>query len=82
MPLPNILIYNEMRRRAPSGRRSGRGTDLERRQNIFTICRHMFPNELLYKKLYMCKLILTIGKIRLRFLLGIDGIGGGLIEFT
>jgi hypothetical protein len=82
MPLSNVLIYNAMRRRVPSGRSSGRGADLERRQNKFTICRHRIPNGFLYNKLYMRKPFMTIGKIRLRFLLGIDGPWEVLIKFT
>ena len=49
---------------------------LERRQNMFTNCRHDLPNRLLYNKLYTCKVIMTIGKTGLRFFSVLTGFGG------
>ena len=80
MPLSNTLIYNEMQKPFLPWCGSGSRTGLERRKIMFTVCRHNFPNWLLYNRLYACKLILTIGKIGLHFL-GIDRLWGILIEF-
>jgi hypothetical protein len=81
MPPSNALIYNEMQRPFLPWCGSGSRTGFERRKIIFTVCRHNFSNLLLYKRLYACKLIMTIGKIGLRFL-GIDGLWMVLVEFT
>ena len=75
MPLSNVLIINEMQWHFPRGRGARSRTGFERRKIMFTVCRHKFPNRLFYNKLYTCKLIMTIGKIGLRFL-GIDGLRG------
>jgi len=75
VPLPNVLINNDMRWHFPWGRGARSRTRFERRKIMFTVCRHNFPNGLLYNRLYACKLILTIGKIGLHFL-GIDGLRG------
>jgi hypothetical protein len=75
VPLSNILVYNEMQKPFLPWCGSGSRTRFERRKIMFTVCRHNFPNGLLYNRLYACKLIMTIGKIRLHFL-GIDGLRG------
>jgi len=75
VPLSNALIYNDMQKPFLPWRGSVSRTGFERRKIMFTVCRHNFPNGLLYNRLYACKLILTIGKIGLHFL-GIDGLRG------
>ena len=82
MPLFNILINKEIHRYSPSAGDPGGGVGFKRRQIMFTMCRHLFPNRLFCNKLYMCKLNLTIGKDRLRFFFNLDGTRRVLIKFT
>jgi hypothetical protein len=61
----NIIVYNGMQDRSPSGRRPWLENVPGIRKVAFTIRRQSFPKGNLYNRLYMCKIFFTIVKDRL-----------------